>query len=154
MSGSFYYGLKARFYGMIIQLPWSFFVTVIFLLPVIYVVDSPTQALLLQLIVYWTVFIALLWLIKDVRSQRILHSFKINGRYIHIFEKEHVVSTYSFDQIKTVRRINEDSAISRSTIGGSGVLLKFDDGRELPVLDQIINYSIFNFILLEQTGKS
>ena len=80
MSGSFYYGLKTRFYGLFFQLPWSFFVTVCVLVPVTYTADQQTQTLLIELAVYWTLFVACVWSAKDIFAQRYLFEFKVSDQ--------------------------------------------------------------------------
>ena len=147
MSGSFCYGLKARFYGLFIQLPWSFFVTVCVLVPVAYTAEPPTRALLIQLTIYWTLFVACVWSAKDIFAQRYLFEFKVSDQFMRIYNKGQVVSTYHLDQIRSVRPFSKGSVVLRFTLGGNGLLIKFDDGRELPVLDQITDYEKFNHIL-------
>ena len=147
MSGSFYYGLTARFYGVFFQLPWSFFVTLCVLIPVLYAADPQSRILLFELIIYWTMLIALIWIGKDIYAQRFLFEFAINDDAIRIYKNRQEISIYTLDQIKAVTRIDKNSAISRCTSGGGGLMLKFNDGLELPVLDQIKDYEKFNLII-------
>ena len=147
MSGSFYYGLKVRFYGVFFQLPWSFFVTLCVLFPIIYLADQSLRILLLELVIYWTVLVALVWIAKDIYAQRFLFEFAINDHAIRIYKKGQEISTYDLDQIKSVKLIKKNSSISRCTLGGSGLMLKFNDGLELPVLDQIKDYEKFSLIV-------
>ena len=147
MSGSYCYGLKARFYGLFFQLPWSFFVTICVLLPVLYAGEQQTRVLLIELTICWTIFIACVWIAKDIFAQRFLFEFKINDGELYVYNKGKLISIYDIDQIEKITKIAKDSTVSRFTLGGSGLMIKFDDGREFPVLDQITGYKKFNNIL-------
>lgn len=147
MSGAFYYGLKARFYGLLFQLPWSFFVTVCVLMPVAYVADQQARSLLISLVIYWTLFTALIWLVKDIYTQRFLLDFVVREQHICVYKRKTLITMYALDQIKKVKEISKNSLISKTTLG-SGVIVTFDDGCEMPVFDQISNYQKLNDILL------
>ncbi len=147
MSGSFCYGLKARFYGLFIQLPWSFFVTLCVLMPVFYVSNQEARALLIELVVYWTILVAVLWAVKDLYTQRYLYEFIISDDQIHAFKKGRLVACYPLDKIRSVKTFDRDSVISRRTLGAKGMMITFDDGSELLVSEKISNYENFNIIL-------
>ena len=147
MSGSFYYDLKARFYGVFFQLPWSFFVTLCVLFPIVYMADQSLRILLFELVIYWTALVALVWIGKDIYAQRFLFEFAINDHAIRVYKNRQEILTYDLDQIKSVKSIEKNSTISRCTSGGSGLILKFSDGLELPVLDQIKGYEKFSLIV-------
>ena len=147
MSGSFYYGLKARFYGVLFQLPWSFFVTLCVLLPCIFIADQSSRILLIELVIYWAALVALIWIAKDIYAQRFLFEFAINDQAMRVYKNKREISTYTLDQIRSVTSIKKDSLISRCTAGGSGLIIKFNDGLELPVLDQIKDFDKFNLII-------
>ena len=147
MSGLFYYSLKARFYGVFFQLPWSFFVTLCVLFPIIYMADQSLRILLFELVIYWTLLVALVWIGKDIYAQRFLFEFTIKDHAIHVYKNRQEISKYDLDQIKSVKSIKKNSSISRYTSGGSGLILKFNDGLELPVLDQIKGYKKFSLIV-------
>ena len=146
MSGSFYYGLKARFYGILFQLPWSFFVTVCVLMPVAYVVDQPARILLVELLVYWTLITAIFWLVKDLYAQRLLLEFSIRDGNLCVYKNKALFTMYGLGQIKKVKEISSNSKIARTTLC-SGVIVTFDDGCEIPVFDRISNYKKLNTIL-------
>ena len=146
MSGSFYYGLKARFYGLLFQLPWSFFVTVCVLTPVVYVVDHQVRSLLISLVIYWTLFTALIWLLKDLHTQRFLLDFVVRDQHLCVYKRNTLITMYALNQIKKVKKIPQNSLISKAALG-SGVIVTFDDGCEMPIFDQISNFENLSDIL-------
>lgn len=146
MSGSFYYGLKARFYGLFIQLPWSLFVTICVLMPVAYEADQQARSLLMELVIYWALFAALIWLIKDIYAQRFLLEFSIHDNHLCVYKNNTLITMYALNQIKVVKDISRDNMISRVASGG-GVIVTFDDGCEIPVFNLITNYQKLNNIL-------
>lgn len=146
MSGSFYYGLKARFYGVLFQLPWSFFVTVCVLMPVAYVVDQPARILLIELTVYWTLLIALVWLFKDIHTQRYLLEFSVDDQHLCVYKKRTLITMYALSQIKMIREFSKNSIFSNAALNG-GFVVTFNDGSEVPVFNQISDYRKLNKIL-------
>ena len=146
MSGSFYYGLKSRFYGLFIQLPWSIFVTICVLMPVAYVVDQQARSLLMELVIYWALLTALIWLIKDIYVQRFLLEFSIHDHHLRVYKNKTLITMYDLNQIKVVKDISSNNMISKVAPGG-GVIVTFDDGCEIPVFNQITNYQKLNNIL-------
>ena len=147
MPGPFCYDLKARFYGLFIQLPWSFFITLCLLFPVLYGSSQQTRILLIELTIYWTLFATVLWTAKDIYTQRFLHEFSVNGGKIHVYKNRKWQTCYRLDQIKSVKSIARNSRISRRMLGAQGMMIKFEDGNELPVLNQITGYEKFNILL-------
>ena len=107
MYGSFQYGLKSRFYGMFSQWPWSLVITLIVLSPFVYYADTGTRQLVLELAIYWALFIALVLLAKDLYAQRFLYDFSVKGRSISIYKNTECVSEYTFDELKTVYRFSK-----------------------------------------------
>lgn len=146
MSGSFYYSLKARFYGILFQLPWSFFVTVCVLMPVAYVAEQPARELLIQLTVYWTLIAAILWLAKDLYAQRFLLEFSVQDKYLCVYKNNALLTMYALDQIKKVKEIPKNSVLAKVAFN-NGIIVTFDDGYEIPVFDRISDYSKLNKIL-------
>ncbi len=147
MSSSFQYGLRSRFYGLFSQLPWSLVVTTIVLLPVVYFVQQDTRILLIQIAIYWSLAISVLMLIKDLYVQRFLFEFSIQRCGVTVRKNADTMVEYSWSQLRAIRSFQQKDKISRRTLEGNGVLLKFDDGFELPVFEQVSNYDEFNSIL-------
>ena len=151
MSGSFQYGLRSRFYGLFSQLPWSLLVTAIVLVPVIYFAEPATQLLIIRIAIYWTLVMSVVMLAKDLYTQRYLFEFSIQRCGISVQKNTNTMVEYTWQQIRTIRSFHKKDKISRHTLEGSGVLLKFDDGFELPVFEQVSNYDEFNSILKRLT---
>tara|TARA_R110002096_G_scaffold416350_1_gene618724 strand:- start:151 stop:609 length:459 start_codon:yes stop_codon:yes gene_type:complete len=147
MSGSFRYGLRSRFYGLFSQLPWSLVVTAIVLLPVIYFAESQTRILLVYIFIYWAATIGVVMLVKDIYAQRFLLEFSIQRCGISVRKNANNVVEYTWPQLSTIRSLRKKDRISRFTLEGRGVLLKFEDGFELPVFEQVSNYDSFNLML-------
>ena len=139
MSGSFYYSLKARFYGIFFQLPWSFFVTACTLMPMVYAAEQHSRQLLIELIIYWTLFTALLWLAKDLYAQRFLLEFSIQDQHLCVYKKNRLIKIYTLDRIKKVKDISAKSTFFKAALS-DGVVVTFDDGSEIAVLKRISNY--------------
>ena len=53
---------------------------------------------------------------------------------------------YALNQIKNVKKIPQNSLISKAALG-SGVIVTFDDGCEMPIFDQISNFENLSDIL-------
>ncbi len=147
MHDSFRYGLTSRFYGLFSQLPWSLLVTSIVLAPIAYFSEPLTQVILIKAVIYWSLFIAILMLLKDLYSQRFLYEFSIQGRGIRVYKKSALIAEYNWEQLKAIRVFEKKDKIARQTLESNGVLLKFEDGFELPVFDRVSNYETFNLIL-------
>ncbi|MFK8028152.1 MAG: hypothetical protein AB8C40_08865 [Gammaproteobacteria bacterium] len=147
MHDSFRYGLTSRFYGLFSQLPWSLLVTSIVLAPIAYFSEPLTQAILIKAVIYWSLFIAILMLLKDLYSQRFLYEFSIQGRGIRVYKKSALIAEYNWEQLKAIRVFEKKDKIARQILESNGVLLKFEDGFELPVFDRVSNYESFNLIL-------
>ncbi len=147
MSGSFEYGLKARFYGLFSQLPWSLVVTALILVPLAYTADSATRTLIIQLTTYWALLIGVVFLIKDLRMQRNLHAFSIQGSRISINLCNNVTQHYCWEELHSIKKISKKDSLSRRTLESEGVLLKFKDGFELPVFNKVTNFDLFSVIL-------
>lgn len=147
MHDSFRYGLTSRFYGLFSQLPWSLLVTSIVLAPIVYFSEPATQAILIKAVIYWSLFIAVLMLLKDLYSQRFLYEFSVQGRGIRVYKKSLLMAEYNWEQLKGIRVFEKKDKIARQTLESNGVLLKFEDGFELPVFERVSNYEGFNLIL-------
>ncbi|MFK7795081.1 MAG: hypothetical protein AB8B89_07030 [Gammaproteobacteria bacterium] len=147
MPSSFQYGLKSRFYGLFSQLPWSLVVTTIVLLPVIYYAQQETRILLIHIAIYWCLAMSVLMLIKDLYAQRFLFEFSIQRCGVSVRKNADTIVDYSWSQLSAIRSFKQKDKISWRTLEGNGVLLKFDDGFELPVFEQVSNYDEFNLIL-------
>lgn len=147
MNGSFQYGLKSRFYGMFSQWPWSLVITLIVLSPFIYYANASTRALVLELVIYWALFIALVLFVKDLYAQRFLYEFSVKGRNISIYKNTQCITEYTFDELKAVRRFSKKDAFARRSLESDGLLLKFKDGFEMPVFERVSNYEKFNLFL-------
>ena len=147
MSASFRYGVISRFYGLFSQLPWSLVVTAIVLLPVAYYAEPSTRYLIIELTIYWALAIGLLLFARDLYMQRFLLEFSVRGRGIVIHKGENTIAEYKWEQLRTIRKFTKKDRLSRKTLEGEGLLLKFEDGFELPVFEQVSNYDQFNSIL-------
>ena len=152
MYTSFRYGVLLRFYGLFAQLPWSLLVTGIILLPVIYFAESSTRALLIELTLYWALAVGLLLFARDLYMQRFLLEFSAGGRGILIHRGDKTIAEYSWRQLQAVKKITKKDSLSRKTLEGKGLMLKFEDGFELPVFEQLSNYDQFNLILKSVTA--
>lgn len=152
MHGSFRYGFKSRFYGVFSQLPWSLVVTAIVLLPVAYYSNTATRVILIQLTIYWALAIGVLLLLKDLYVQRYLFEFSVQGREISVYKNSEVKVDCQWQQLKAIRAFNKKDKISRQSIESNGVLLKFEDGFELPVFERVSDYDKFSSILTEVTS--
>lgn len=151
MSRSFEYGLKARFYGLFSQLPWSLAITALILLPVTYNADQATKALIVQLTIYWALAIGIVFLIKDLRMQRNLIEFSIRGKGISVYLDKELTQNYSWSELRSIKKFSKKDALSRRALEGEGMLLKFNDGFELPVFDKVSNFELFSVILKKAT---
>ena len=147
MYGSFQYGLKSRLYGMFSQWPWSLVITLIVLSPFVYYADTGTRQLVLELAIYWALFIALVLLAKDLYAQRFLYDFSVKGRSISIYKNTECVSEYTFDELKTVYRFSKNDTLARRSIESDGIILKFKDGFEMPVFERVSNYEKLSLFL-------
>lgn len=147
MFGSFQYGLKSRFYGLFSQLPWSLVVTAIVLLPVVYFAQAETRILLIHIALYWALAIGVLMFIKDLYVQRFLYEFSIQRCGITVRKNANNSVEYTWPQLRTIRSFHKKDKIARRTLESNGMLLKFDDGFELPVFEQVSNYDEFNSLL-------
>lgn len=147
MNSSFRYGLRSRFYGLFSQLPWSLVITTIVLLPVIYYAELETRTLLIHIAIYWAVAMSVIMLIKDIYAQRFLFEFSIQRCGISVRKNANTIVEYTWPQVRAIRSFHKKDKLSRRTLEGNGVLLKFDDGFELPVFEQVSNYDEFNSIL-------
>ena len=147
MYGSFHYGLKSRFYGLFAQLPWSLVVTAIVLFPVVYCAESSTRILLIQLTIYWALVISIALLLKDLYMQRYLLEFSIQGRGISIYKNADTTIDYAWEQLRAIKSIGKKELKYYRTLDANGVLLKFEDGFELPVFERVSNYQKFSAIL-------
>jgi len=147
MSGSFQYGLRSRFYGLFSQLPWSLVITTIVLLPVIFYAEPEARILLMHIVIYWVLAMSVVMLIKDLYAQRFLFEFSIQRCGISVQTNAHTTVEYTWQQVRVIRLFHKKDRISRRTLEGNGVLLKFDDGFELPVFEQVSNYDQFNLML-------
>ncbi len=147
MHGSFHYGLKSRFYGLFSQLPWSLAVTAIIVLPVTYTASNETRLLVVEIALYWALFIAVLMLLKDLAAQKHIFEFDIKGRGITVYKKTATTVDYTWEQIIAIKPFSKKDNIARRAIESDGVLLKFEDGFELPVFEPVSNYKKFNNIL-------
>ena len=147
MTSSFRYGLRSRFYGLFSQLLWSLVITTIVLLPVIYYAQPETRTLLIYIAIYWAAVMSVIMLIKDIYAQRFLFEFSIQRCGISVRKNANNIVEYTWPQVRAIRSFHGKDKISRRTLEGNGVLLKFDDGFELPVFEQVSNYDEFNTIL-------
>ena len=147
MSRSFEYGLKARFYGLFSQLPWSMVITALILFPLAYNADQATKELIIELTLYWALIIGVLFFFKDLHVQRKLLEFSIQGKGISIYLDKEITQNYSWEELRSVEKITKKDSLSRKTLEGEGVLLKFSDGFELPVFDKVSNFELFRVIL-------
>ncbi|MDW3094064.1 MAG: hypothetical protein R8G33_00150 [Gammaproteobacteria bacterium] len=147
MSGSFQYGFRSRFYGLFSQLPWSLFVTAIVLVPVVYLAEPATRELIIHIAIYWTLVMSVVMLFKDLYTQRYLFEFSIKRCGISVQKNPNTMVEYTWQQVRAIRSFHKKDKFSRRTLDGNGVLLKFDDGFELPVFEQVSNYDEFNSIL-------
>ena len=147
MHGSFHYGFKSRFYGLFSQLPWSLVITAIVLLPAAYYSNAATRVLLIQLTIYWALAIGVLLLLKDLYVQRYLFEFSVQRCGISVYKKSEVKVDYQWEQLKAIRVFNKKDKIARQSIESNGVLLKFEDGFELPVYERVSDYDKFSSIL-------
>ena len=147
MYGSFQYDLKSRFYGMFSQWPWSLAITLIILSPFVYYADASTRELVIELTIYWALFIALVLLANDIYAQRFLYDFSVNGRSISIYKSTQCISEYTFDELKTVYKFSKNDTLARRSMESDGVLLKFKDGFEMPVFARVSNYEKLSLFL-------
>ena len=152
MYGSFQYGLKSRFYGLFSQLPWSLVVTAIVLLPVIYFATPETRLLVIEIALYWSLVVGVLMLLKDLLAQKYIFEFVVQGRGITVYKKTDASVDYTWEQITSIKPFNKRHSIARRAIESDGVLLKFEDGFELPVFEPVSNYKTFNNILRSITN--
>lgn len=86
-------------------------------------------------------------LLKDLYSQRFLYEFSVQGRGIRVYKKSLLMAEYNWEQLKGIRVFEKKDKIARQTLESNGVLLKFEDGFELPVFERVSNYEGFNLIL-------
>ena len=147
MLAECYYTPKNRFYGLFIQLPGSFFVTAIILLPAIYLAEETTQILLMHLLIYWAAIMAFFWFIKDKYVQKILQEFSFTHEAIYVKKNNDVNKRYEWSQIDRVRQINKESHLARLSLSCEGVSITFDDGFELVIMRKITNYDLFSALL-------
>ena len=147
MISSFQYGLRSRFYGLFSQLPWSLVVTAIVLFPLAYFATPSTRLLIIELAIYWSVVVGVLMLIKDIYAQKYLIEFSVRGRGITVYKKTGDSVDYCWEQIKTIKSFNKKDSIAKRAIESDGILLKFEDGFELPVFEPVTNYHQLNRIL-------
>jgi|TARA_B110000238_G_scaffold198830_1_gene244462 hypothetical protein len=147
MNGSYRYGLRLRFYGLFSQLPWSLLVTSIALAPVAYFAEPATQTILIKVVIYWSLTISILMLLKDLYVQRSLYEFSVQGRGICVYKQSMLLAEYNWEQLKAIRGFEKKDKIARQSLESGGVLLKFEDGFELVVFERVSNYERFNLIL-------
>ena len=140
MSASFTYGLKARYYGLLFQLPWSFFITLGILLPILLTSDVKTVSLLVHLLIYWTGFSFLFWLYKDIAAQKKLYDIHINQQKIWFSGRGHRTFYYLFQHINTVKSVQGSSRVSGLWPDGGGLVIRFKDGFELTISNKITHY--------------
>ena len=153
MYGSFQYDLKSRFYGLFSQLPWSLVVTTIILFPIAYYAEPEMRTLIIELTIYWALILSFILLAKDLYAQRILFTFSLQGRGIVVEKNTDTVQQYTWDQLEAVKLIDKKDSLSRRTLESNGVVLKFDDGFELPVFERVSNYDKFSAILARVISK-
>lgn len=151
MYGSFQYGLKSRFYGLFSQWPWSLVITAIVLLPVAYNATVETRLLVIEIALYWSLVIGVLMLLKDLAAQQYIFEFAVKGRGITVYKKTDDSVDYTWEQIISIKPFSKRDRIARRAIESNGVMLKFEDGFELPVFERVSNYKTFNHILKEIT---
>ena len=149
MYGTFQYGLKSRFYGLFSQLPWSLVVTAIVLIPVIYFALPATQILIVEIAIYWALVVGIAMFFKDLCAQKYLLEFTVRGRGITVHKKSQGSVDYRWEQITAIKPFSRKDSIARRAIESDGVLLRFEDGFELPVFEPVSNYQQFNSILKE-----
>jgi len=147
MIGSFQYGLKSRFYGMFSQLPWSLVITAIILMPIVFYASPESRLLIIKVSLYWSLAIGLLMFLKDISAQRYIFEFAIKGRGITVYKKANKSVSYTWEQVISIKPFAKTHRIARRAIESDGVLLKFEDGFELPVFAPVSNYKTFNNIL-------
>lgn len=147
MLGECYYQQKNRFYGLFIQLPWSFFVTMMLILPVYYMADVDTRALLIQIVAYWVCAVALLWYAKDKYVQNILREFSFAQDAIYVKRNSGLLERYTWKQIDNIRAFDKNSNLAKLSLSCGGVVLTFEDGYQLIVLRKIVNYEVFCSLL-------
>ena len=147
MISSFEYGLKSRFYGLFSQLPWSLVVTAMILFPLVYFSGAETRLLIIELAIYWSLLVGVLMFVKDLYAQKYLFDFSVRGRGITVHKKSGDSVDYRWEQIRTIKSFNKKDAIAKRAIESDGIIVKFEDGFELPVFEPVTNYQKFNQIL-------
>lgn len=145
MNGLCYYELKSRFYGLFKQLPKTYFVTASILLPVIFVVDNNTRALLIEMMIYWALVIAVIWLLNDLYHQKTLQEFAFDQRGIYVKQSDNTFMHYTWECLTGIDNLAQQSP--KYFTDRKGVLLSFDDGYTLKVFNHITNYKLFHTIL-------
>lgn len=144
MSKSFAYGLSTRFRGLFVELPWSFAVTAAIILPLAFFTWVEQKALLLNLLLYWTVLLSLLWFYKDCLVQAKLLDIGVDERAIHISKGGLKLRAYSWDQLRSIKMMQDVKKVNqRGQIPGkssAGFALQFADGYEVLVFEQIQGY--------------
>ena len=108
-------------------------------MPMVYAAEQHSRQLLIELIIYWTLFTALLWLAKDLYAQRFLLEFSIQGKHLCVYKKNRLIKIYTLNRIKKVKDISAKSTFFKAALS-DGVVVTFDDGSEITVLKRISNY--------------
>lgn len=145
MNGLCYYELKSRFYGLFNRLPWTYFVTASILLPVILIAENNTRALLVELMIYWALVLAVVWFLNDLYNQKTLQEFAFDQRGIYVKQSDNTFIHYTWECLTGIDSLEKETTKYFSEKGG--VLLSFDDGYTLKVLNRITNYKLFQTIL-------
>ena len=150
MNGLCYYEFKSRYNGLLIKMPWSYLVTAVTLLPVIYVAEGDTRVLLIELLVYWACILATLWLLLDLYVQKTLQEFAFNQDGIFIKRGNDSIIYYDWGSIVAIATFNEREAKIVNSLHKEGLVLSFDDGFKLKVFDRVTNYSSFKKLIDNQ----
>ena len=147
MNGLCYYELKSRFYGLFNRLPYTYFVTASILLPVMFVVDHNTRAILIELMVYWALVLAAIWLLNDLYTQKTLQEFAFDQCGIYVKKEDNAVIYYTWECLTGIDSLQREKQTAKYFSSMDGVLLSFDDGYTLRVFNHITNYQRFQNIL-------
>ena len=130
MSASFSYGLRARFYGLFVQAPWSLAITALIILPIAFFTWPEQQQLLLHLLIYWSLFLAIVWLVRDLMVQSEMMNIFIDEQAIVLANERSTARRYDWHELSSMRMMPVED----------GFFLRFADGSEVPVFKEIEGY--------------